>query len=115
MGQKQEAHLSGGGRQAGSSSQPASQRTFPTGIGAEGSLGDPAVWALFHSMRQAPEISVCQYEFLYILSLGKKSLGHLRVNSGAEISLEKKSPPTIYFCLFSFLNVCSTSTPSFSV
>lgn len=72
--------------------QRASWRTAPTGIGAEGSLGDPAVWAVLRSRRQAPEISVCQHEFLYILSPGKKGLGHPIVNSSAEISLEKKNP-----------------------
>lgn len=48
-------------------------------------------------MGQAPEISVGQYEFLYILRLGKKRLGHLRVNRGAEISLEKKNRELFIF------------------
>lgn len=74
---------------------------FQLEIDADGSLGNPALWAVFHSMSQAPEVSLNRYECLYILSLGKKRLGHMKMNSGVEISLEKKkkNPGSFLFLL----------------
>lgn len=43
---------------------------FQLEIDADGSLGDPTLWAVFHSMRQAPEVSLGQDECLCILGLG---------------------------------------------
>lgn len=88
---------------------------FQLEIDADGSLGNPALWAVFHSMRQAPEVSLGRFECLYILSRGKKRLGHMKMNSGVEISLEKKKTQGAFYFCSSFVNLCFILLPSFSV
>lgn len=111
-GRNRERHPSGGGP-AGSPSERASWGTFPTGNRRR---WNPALWAVFHSMRQAPEVSLGRYGCLYILSLEKKRLGRMKMNSSVEISLEKKKKTqgAFYFCS-SFLNLCFILLSSFSL
>lgn len=97
-GINRERHPSGGDRLAVPLREHPGEH-FQLEIDAVGSLGNPALWAVFHSMRQAPGVSLDQYECLYILSLGKKRLGRMKMNSRVEISLEKKKKPGSFLFL----------------
>lgn len=87
---------------------------FQLEIDADGSLGDPILWAVFHSMRQAPKVSLGQDECLYILSLEKKRLGGMKLNSSVEISLEKRNWEELFLFVpsHSLTSVSFCSLPS---
>lgn len=88
---------------------------FQLEIDADGSLGDPTLWAVFHSMRQAPEVSLGQDECLCILGLGGGGrLGHMKMNSSIEISLEEKNQEELFIFVpsHSLTSVSFCSLPS---
>lgn len=94
-GRNRKQQPSGGG-QTGSPSQRASRRTFPTGSRCRWILRRPSSVSSLSQREEAPEVSLGQYECLYILSLRKKRLGHMKMNSSVEIPLEKENPSELF-------------------
>lgn len=45
------------------------------------------LWVIFHQMRQDQDVSLSWRGFLYILIMGNKRLGNLKINIGAKIYL----------------------------